>query len=134
MRDLSVRRMGRIAMYGGLVASGTLLIFYPSQLVDSQVSHVIGLSWSISMVISSFICFVGSVTDRWIGEYAGIPLLASVIALYGISAFAGADGSLTLVAFGLLITSFAAGLAARWQDVRAIKHVASYLGAKSKEA
>lgn len=143
---LSVRRLGRVAMYSGLFLSGVFLIISPSELVAGEVSHIVDRAWSISMVISSLTCLAGSLTDRWFGEYAGIPLLASVIAFYGLAAMLSADievnwvslfwivsvpqlyGSLTLVAFSLLILSFSGGLWARWMDVRSIKNGAEAVG------
>jgi len=41
------------------------------------------------------------------------------------------EGSLTLLAFSLLILSFSGGLWARWMDVRVIKRIASEGGVES---
>lgn len=109
-------------MYLGLVISGALTFFYPSDLVDNQVGGVVVALWSASMVISALLCLVGSILDKWLGEYSGIPLLASVLGLYALSAILGAGvGSFTLLAYGLVVLSFVLGLVARWKDVRAVK-------------
>lgn len=121
-RDLKIRRMGRVLMYAGLAVSGVLATIFPSKLVSDEVTHVVATIWAVCMIVSALICLYGAVTDRWIGEYTGLPLLASVLALYGGSALAASDSeSLPLLAYGILVLSFAFGLSSRWKDVSEIK-------------
>jgi len=116
-------------MYGGLILSGIFAAIDPSRLVTEQISALMALLWAVAMSVSAAICFYGSLTDQWIGEFTGIPLLASVLALYGGSAvLSSEDEGLVLLAYGLVVLSFAAGLIARWRDVREIKNNATDMG------
>lgn len=122
--DMGIRRVGRILMYGGLVLSGLFLSFRPSRVVTDSVPSWVATAWALCMIVSALICFAGAMTDRWIGEFAGIPLLSSVMALYGLSALSVVWNSepenLTLLAFSLILLSFSAGLLARWRDVQSL--------------
>jgi hypothetical protein len=121
--DMKRRRNLRIPMYAGLVASGIFAVVDPSELVSMQVSRLVAVVWSLAMIVSAGMCLYGSVTDKWIGEYSGLPLLASVLALYGGSAMLSVEeGGFIILAYGLAMISFAFGLCARWKDVRLIKH------------
>lgn len=124
-------RWTRAAMYFGLVLSGIFATFSPSSLVEEQVGTFVVTLWAVSMMISAAICLYGSITDRWIGEYTGIPLLAMVLALYGLSAIlaAGRD-SVPLFAYGLVVISFSFGLIARWRDLEAIKNAPTQEGSE----
>lgn len=125
LKELKVRRTGRILMYLGLSISGILTTLFPSRLVEDQVGGPVVLCWSLGMLVSALTCFYGAVTDKWIGEYTGIPLLASVLGLYGLSALAASDShSLAILAYGLIVVSFASGLVARWRDLQVVKKAA----------
>ena len=119
----NVQRFWRGVKYALLVASGIFAAIAPSKLVTEEVGSSIALVWAIAMSISSAVCFYSPLTDKWIGEFTGIPLLAAVIALYGFSAIADAnDQGLILMAYGLTVLAFACSLSARWLDVLAIKN------------
>lgn len=109
-------------MYALLVGSGILITVEPSQLVIDQLGSTRTSIWGVFWSLGAAICFYGAFSDRWIGEYSGIPLLGSVIGLYGLSALYGGvkTDSVLLFAFGLLILGFAFGLHARWRDVQSI--------------
>ena len=136
MRRYGVRRVGRVLMYFSLVVSGCVATIYPSQLVQYQTNPTIGVFWSVCMTVSSAICLYGSVTDRWIGEYTGIPLLSTTMIFYGLIALksAGHDGySGALFAYGFLILAFAFGLFARWRDIQLIKQHAGEMAHRKDE-
>ena len=124
LAGMGIRRVGRVLMYGGLVLSGLFLSLHPSRLVTASVPAWVATAWAICMIVSAGICFFGAVTDRWIGEFSGIPLLSSVMALYGLSALSVVrttePENLTLFGFSLILLSFSAGLLARWRDVQSL--------------
>lgn len=131
---MNEKRQERTAMYAGLVLSGFLTGFFPSTVVTAQVNLPITYTWSACMIASASLCLYGSITDKWIGEFSGIPLLASVLTFYagaiGFSAYD--DRNLIVLAFGLILFSFALGLMARWQDVRVIKRQAVEQGRQAE--
>lgn len=113
-------------MYLGLVLSGIFATIDPSRLVTEQVPPIVPVLWAVGMALSATCCLIGSLTDMWIGEYTGIPLLGAVLGLYGVSAvLAAGPGNLILTAYGCVVLSFAFGLGARWTDVRSIKQNAT---------
>lgn len=115
-------RVFRSIMYALLTVTGAIVTFYPSPLVIDQVGQFVAVIWGVLLTVSAFGAFLGSIGDRWIGEYVFLPLLWSSLALYGCSALKGSTTPLsTLFAFGLLIMGFSSGLIARWQDVRDVK-------------
>lgn len=119
----------RTFMYGCLTGAGVMTVLFPSDLVEEQVGFVVVQIWSFFLVVSSLTAFYGAVTDRWIGEYVALPLLFTVMFLYGCSALLGAGLEPSpLFAYGLVVIAFSAGLVARWQDVREVKRAAVIQG------
>ena len=123
VHEVSVRRGWRIPMYSGLVLSGAFAVFYPSDLVTQQISVLASFALAVCMVVSALSCLFGAVTDRWIGEFAGLPLLAAALATLGISV--GLSGVETdspiTVGFALVVVSYSCGLMARWTDIKAVQ-------------
>ncbi len=135
VRRQEVRRIGRVLMYAGLVVAGIFNLLFPSTLVDGQVPPSTAVAWALGMTVTAFICFLGSITDRWLGEYSGLPLLIAILVLYSGSAWASVTfETMPLLAYGMFIFSFACGLFARWRDVQATKVEASLQGSQSKGA
>jgi len=132
LKAVTINRSWRIPQYTGLVMSGTFLLIEPSTLVVEQVTRFVAVAWAVGMIFSACVCLYGAFTDKWIGEYAGLPLLASVIAFYGVSAIVSTQpgGGLVRIAFGIVLLSFASGLVARWRDVRSVRKFAMIVGSK----
>lgn len=119
-----IRRVGRSAMYAGLFLTGIVFSFTPSDVISDELAPVAVICWSAAMAATALVCFVGSVSGRWIGEYSGIPLLAATLAVYSVATLSQADeDSLARVAYAILLMSFASGLFARWRDVQRIRKV-----------
>lgn len=127
-------RLLRGMMYAGLAISGILATMDKSSIVVAQVSFTVAILWSVAMAVSAVICLAGAITDRWIGEFSGLPLLVAVIAMYSIAAVGSAweNKDLFHLAFGFFAFSYGVGLAARWEDVRSIKKAASEGGANEE--
>ena len=124
-----IRRQERVFAYLALVTAGILLTIEPSGIISGSVSPWIETAWSLCMIVSALICLLGSATDRWVGEYTGIPLLSSVLGLYSIAACLTAWGdSIPLFAFGMMLGGLAFKLVARWKDVRGVKYLAELQG------
>jgi len=129
LKKMDKARTWRVAMYAGLVASGVFAFLDPSELITQQVSLLIANVWAVCMSLSSAICLYGAVTDKWIGEFTGLPLLIAVAALYGGSSILSFNGdNYIIIAYGLTMLSFSAGLGARWNDVRKIRANAAVEG------
>lgn len=121
VKKMTRQRYWRVPMYLTLVMSGVFVTLDPSELVAQQAEHYITLAWAWGMIFSSLICLYGAFTDRWIGEYAGLPLLATVLFIYGLVAMLAANfDNLILMGIGGVMVAFAFGLGARWLDVRLV--------------
>ncbi|QEM40894.1 MAG: hypothetical protein [Phage AS32] len=122
-------------MYLGLFLSGAFALYDPPQLIESQTTAKVVTAWAAGMIISSLMCLYSSVTDRWIGEYSGLPLLFSVLGLFGFAVLWSALelNSVPVCAYSFVILAFASGLVARWQDIREVKVNAEELGEQSDE-
>jgi hypothetical protein len=121
-RRMHSERILRSIMYSALVLSGIFATLAPASLIVDQTSKEIAIAWSVLMIISSGICLFGSLTDRWIGEYTGLPLLVSVLVFYSVVAILSYNtGGYIVVAYGLAFIAFAFGLIERWNDVRKIR-------------
>lgn len=129
LKKMDKARVMRIFMYGALVPSGVFAFLDPSKLVTEQVSYIVANAWAVCMVVSAGICLYGAITDKWIGEFTGLPLLVAVVALYGGSSILSYnEGKFILIAYGLTMVAFACGLLARWNDVRKIRANAAVEG------
>ena len=136
VRTMTIRRGGRILAYLFLAAAGGLATFGPPTLIEDQVEGWVVMAWSISLIISSISCLYGAVSDRWIGEFSGLPLLYTVLGFFGIVLFTAAreTGNVPLYAYSFTILALASKLYARWQDVRLVKHQAVALGTTDRGA
>lgn len=116
------RRYARALMYFFIAVAGVVGVKFPSGVVSEAGSSLVVFFWAVAMAFSAAVCFGGSLFDRWLGEYAGLPLLIAVLALYGVSTLqlAGADHP-ARYAYGFLIISYAFGLFARWRDVNQLR-------------
>jgi hypothetical protein len=123
LRYYGVRRYTRAVMYLSLILSGILTLFIPFESIETEVGRTAAYAWAVSLSLSSIICAWGALTDRWIGEYVGLPLLTMVFFIHALSILitSGAEGNLPLAVYGLLIFAFTCGLSARWRDVQCIK-------------
>jgi hypothetical protein len=80
--------------------------------------------WAALLILGGLTSAVGSWTDRWLGEYAGLCPLIAVFAVYGLATFLSSRG-FTAYAGGLVLLAFASLLFARWQDVAQIREEAA---------
>jgi hypothetical protein len=108
-------------MYLLLMGTGVILSFSPSTLVTAHVPTYLSLSWSIGLAVSALGCLIGSIFDRWIGEYGFLPFLFTILLFYGIICVKWWDHNWPLLAFGFIILAFACSKIARWQDIRDIQ-------------
>lgn len=126
MKRRRVRRIERVFGYACIVFSGVFFTFEPSNVVAQVVSPWVETAFSTGMIFGGLACFAGSASDRWVGEYGGIPLLSSVVFLYAATSFAAAfegDGRsrIVLLGFGCIMAAYGWSLIGRWKDVRDIK-------------
>lgn len=138
LRYIATRRVGRVGMYLSLVISGMISMSYPSLLISTQVGRGTVLLMSFVTIVTAALCALGSITGRWLAEYAVLPFLAIDLFVFGVAALIAADQqqAFPLAAYGFLVIALSLGLQARWEDVRAISKVRTAeakVGESSKE-
>jgi hypothetical protein len=120
------RRTIRAIGYFLLFAAGVAALIWPAPSVRAATSPTSGLLvylWAGLLALGGLCSAIGAVTDRWLGEYAGLWPLVTTFMVYGLAAFTAGRGSASY-AGGLFLLSIAALLYARWQDVALIRREA----------
>lgn len=115
----TVIRWSRILAYAALVISGVASLLHPPASVQASAGFQLTIyTWATILVLSSVICLIGAVTDRWVGEYMGLIPLGLSAAVFAISAMSrGVSG----IAGGAFLFGFFWLLASRWQEVALLR-------------
>jgi len=81
------------------------------------------------LVVGGLCAFLGSLTERWWGEYVGLPLLSSAFMVFAVLSMAGsyAEAHYLALANFALLSAVALGLMSRWREARAIYRLALHL-------
>ncbi len=118
------RRLLYTAAYALMAAAGVAAFFFPARSVQSATGPLDALIvlWSIFLVVGGAASALGSFTDRWLGEYVGLPLLAAVFGVYGVGALALArPGMWTVLAGGFAFLAIALVFMGRWAEVGRVR-------------
>lgn len=108
----TIRAIQYLAFFVGAI----LCFFFPLSIVNGVLATMAG-SWAILFAFSSLICFIGTITKTWVGEYIGLWGVIPCLVLYAIGCFT--DPLFPLRAgFGILFVGFALSKYARLLEVR----------------
>lgn len=115
------QRVVRVVSYAMMAAAGATAFAIPVGSIKAATGGLVYL-WATFLLIGGIMCGLGAVTDRWIGELAGLPLISSAWAVYFVvlvlaRTVAGAAAALAFGAVALFLW-------ARWQDVSKIRQEA----------
>lgn len=116
------RRWARVFAYVAFAAAGAAEVVWPAPSVKAATAPTAGIViyvWAAFLLLGGIMSAAGAVLDLWIGEYCGLPLLASVFAVYGLAI--AATGKPTSYALALAFIAVAAFQVGRWRDVAAIR-------------
>lgn len=120
------RRWAYAAGYLLMAVAGIFAGIWPSPNVSNAAAanQYLVLTWDAFLVLGGLFSSIGAVTERWLGEYVGLPLLGSVFAVYGLASFASPNraafaAGAVFLAIALLITS-------RWLDVSYARRLSRY--------
>lgn len=115
-------RWSRVAGYVLMGIGGAVTFTVPVTSIRESTGWVVYL-WAVFLLLGGTLCSYGAVTDRWIGELLGLPLIAAAFGVYGVVlAF---TRTLTGAAAALAFTAVAFILFARWRDVGVIREEAT---------
>jgi hypothetical protein len=115
------RRGVRVVSYTMMAAAGGVAFAIPVSSIQATTGWLVYL-WATFLLVGGVLCGLGALTDRWIGELAGLPLISSAFAVYFVVLVLArtAAGAAAGLAFGAV----ALVLIARWQDVSQIRQEA----------
>lgn len=104
-----------------MAAAGGVAFAIPVSSIQASTGWLVYL-WAAFLLLGGLLCGWGAVTDRWIGELAGLPLISSAFGVYFVVLFltrtvGGAAAALAFGAVALL-------LVARWRDISTIRREA----------
>lgn len=115
------RRVVRVAGYSMMAAAGGVAFAIPVSSIQATTGWLVYL-WATFLLVGGILSGLGAVTDRWIGELAGLPLISSAFAVYFVVLVLAR--TVSGAAAGLAFGAVALFLGARWQDVSKIRQEA----------
>lgn len=79
--------------------------------------------WVVALIAGGLSSAWGRATARWMGEFLGLPLLGTVMIIYGLSAtYSGiVEGRLTALPGGAALLAMAAFIVGRWAEINSIR-------------
>lgn len=119
------------ASYGAMATAGVCSLVWPAPAVSRVTNGAAALItvWAAMLIAGGLFGLAGAVSRRWLGEFAGLPLLIAVFLVYGIGAFANGVPASRAGAFAL--TAIGSLFAARWLEVNGIRRTAVADGRKN---
>jgi hypothetical protein len=98
----------------------------PSLAEATAGAQVLLLIWEVFLIVGGISSAVGAFTDRWLGEYVGLPLLASTFGVYAAAAAAAGitAGRPTSTAGALALAAIAVVIVGRWLEVGLVRREA----------
>jgi peptidoglycan/LPS O-acetylase OafA/YrhL len=118
------RRAWLTVAYLLFAATGATALLWTSPSV-SQAGRVWARTWAVFFLLGGLLAAYGAWRRRWYAEYAGLPLLVTVWAVYGLAAgWVAVQGRLSALPGCLGLLAVAGLLGARWQAVEADRRAA----------
>lgn len=118
--DAIPHRWVRSTTYLIFIGAGLVSLAAPSRVLEAELGHSWTLAWGIYLAAGGVLCLAGSATDRWLGEFAGLPLIGSAIFVYAAIILSTVTEATWRLPPGLILMAFDVLLLDRWLDVRAI--------------
>jgi hypothetical protein len=115
------RRGVRVAGYAMMAAAGAVAFAIPVGSIQSATGWLVYL-WAAFLLVGGILCSAGALTDRWIGELIGLPLISSAFGVYFV--VLGLAFTPRAAAAALAFGAVALFLWARWYDVSRIRQEA----------
>lgn len=112
----------RVTAYGLQVMAGAVLA--PQVDLIPGILEWLWLLMCTWLVVGGWLCLIGQLTRRWVGEFVGLPLGAA--ALLGFAVLQGQVSGWALIAVPsvALLGAYGLMLVSRWRDVSALYRVA----------
>ena len=113
--------------YALFCAAGVASLLWPvARPVEDSARPWQALAWTVFFIVGGAVSALGAVTDRWLGELVGLPLLMTVFAFFALAAIAmPTRDRLTAVAGACFLLGVAILLHVRWRQVWGIRRLAT---------
>ncbi len=115
------RRVVRVAGYVMMAAAGAVAFAIPVRSIESSTGWLVYL-WAAFLLVGGLLCGYGAVTDRWIGELLGLPLISSAFGVYFV--VLGLAFTVPGAAISLVFGAISLFLLARWRDISIVRQEA----------
>jgi len=115
------RRSVRFLSYTMMAAAGGVAFAIPVSSIEASTGWLVYL-WAAFLLLGGILSGWGSITDRWIGELMGLPLISSAFGVY--FDVLGLAFTVKATTASLAFGAIALVLVARWQDVSKIRQEA----------
>jgi hypothetical protein len=127
----TLQRIVRAVAYGLIGAAGALLLISPVFMADATPTAVL-MSWFI--LVGGTSSALGTATDRWVGEFVGLPLLGPAFAVFGAITYRESHVAAPYLAAAnlTLLLGLALLFMARWIYVLGVFHAADRLTRKNR--
>jgi hypothetical protein len=120
----NVGRFFRGVMYLCFAGAGFFFWFRNSGLLEGIGADYTAYVWAAFLFFGGVAGLFSTITDIWLGEYAGLLLLATVFLVYGVAGFIRAGWHVEDWAFPFVCFAWMAGLLARWRYVHVVQRTA----------
>lgn len=125
-------KWARTLAYLLMGVAGVLAVLSPT--IQEQLG-LIGAAMSWFLAVGGVLAFLGALTERWVGEFTGLPLLASSFAVFAVITTASSPETPFLaIANGCMLFSVSLGLFARFREVKAVFKVVEHVAEREEEA
>lgn len=114
-------RVVRVIGYTMMAAAGAVAFAIPVSSIEANTGWLVYM-WAAFLLVGGALASWGSITDRWIGELLGLPLISSAFGVYFV--VLGLALTVRAGAASLAFGAIALVLVARWQDVSKIRQEA----------
>lgn len=111
----------RVAGYTMMAGAGGVAFAIPVSSIRDTTGWLVYL-WATFLLVGGILAGLGALTDRWIGELTGLPLISSAFAVYFVVLVLAR--TVPGAAAGLAFGAVALVLIARWQDVSQVRQEA----------
>lgn len=116
------RRWSRVFGYAAVAAAGIGTSLVPDPRVV-EATGTLAYLWAAFLILGGLSAGVGSLTDRWLGEALGCPLLATSLAAYAVILFGTRQA--TAIMGGLFLGGMALLMWARSRDIELLRREAT---------
>lgn len=117
-RPLNVGRGWRAASYAcSAGASIPYLLIAPSEFLRTALGTAVPLLLAC-LSIGGVLALIGAVSDRWLGEYVGLPMLGASLLVFGATLLALSGGTPGRGSIGLFLLALMFVCVGRWLQIR----------------